>query len=205
MENLNGSVREFALEQSPPARQRAASAEQMETAMTELRSMVASHLPALSDEDILMMVAEQMNDIDANIRGKLAGMKQNAARGRVLTGALNELNNQVTAANGDQGRAIDLNATFTYVDEGGATRTAKLGEVLRQYGVTPGQTLSEANVRALRDAIEKKAGDIRSEGETSQIELQQVMSRRSQLLQITSNVMASRNDSRKAIAQNIRG
>jgi hypothetical protein len=177
----------------------------METAMTELRSMVASHLPALSDEDILMMVAEQMNDIDANIRGKLAGMKQNAARGRMLNEALIALNNQVTAANGDQGRAIDLNATFTYVDEGGATRTAKLGEVLRQYGVTPGETLSEANVRALRDAIEKKAGDIRSEGETSQIELQQVMSRRSQLLQITSNVMASRNDSRKAIAQNIRG
>jgi hypothetical protein len=186
-------------------RARRESQERMETAMTELRGMVASNLPALSDEDILIMVGAQLNDLDANIRGKLTGMKQNAARGRMLNEALTELSNQVSTAEGRQDAPIDLTARFTYTDEGGATRVTTLGEVLRQYGVTPGQTLSEANVRALRDAIEKKAGDIRSEGETSQIELQQLMSRRSQLLQITSNVMASRNDSRKAIAQNIRG
>ncbi|MFO0560159.1 MAG: hypothetical protein U0269_19240 [Polyangiales bacterium] len=186
-------------------RARQESLDRMEAAVTELRGMVASNLPALSDEDILIMVGEQLNDLDANIRGKLAGMKQNAARGRMLSGALTALNEQVSAAGGNQNAPIDRNATFKYIDEGGAERTTTLGAVLDRYGLNPGDKLSEENVRKLRDGIERRAGDIRSEGETSQIELQQVMSRRSQLLQITSNVMASRNDSRKAIAQNIRG
>jgi hypothetical protein len=179
----------------------------MEAQMAELREVVASSRPALSDEDILLMVGEQLNDLDLNIRSKLAGMKQNAARGRMLSEALNALNNQITTAAGNQTAPLDLRAPFTYTDEGGARVQTTLGEVLRQFGVTvPADAkLSETTIRDLRKAIEERATSLRSEGETSQIELQQVMSRRSQLLQITSNVMASRNESRKAIAQNIRG
>lgn len=178
-------------------------------AIGELRDLVAGNMEALSDDDILIMVSDQLNDIDQTIRGHLSGMKQSAARGRMLAGALTALNNQVAARSAPGSttnleQPPDLNARFSYVDESGVQVETTVGAVFGQFGITASSSLKEADVRTMRDSLEQKMSAIRTETEGSQLNLQQMMSRRSQLLQITSNVLASRNESRKSIAQNIR-
>ncbi len=80
-----------------------------------------------------------------------------------------------------------------------------IGAILAAAGVNVGTvTMSPDSIRGLRDAIGAKVSSIKTNNERGQMEVQQMMSRRSQLFQMTSNVLASRSETRKSIVQNIR-
>lgn len=182
--------------------------EQMTAQCNELRAMVGEGLAGLSDDELLLRVGQYTRQLDMEVKGKLDGMKSRAADGRVLGAIAAEITRQVNAcgANARETTVLDPNATVTYTDANGDQQSAKLGELLERFKIPgAGATLSGESLSGVRAAITSLNDDLRAQGESSQIELQQIMSRRSQMLQITSNIMASRNDSRKSIAQNIRG
>lgn len=142
------------------------------------------------------------------VKGKLDGMKSRAADGRVLGAIAAEITRQVNGCRvGDRDSTPLANGDVEYLDENGAKQTAKLFDLMDRFHVprADGTTLNNESLSGVRAAITSLNDDLRAQGESSQIELQQIMSRRSQMLQITSNIMAARNDSRKSIAQNIRG
>lgn len=183
--------------------------EQVQAGLTELRGMVNDPMLGLTDDELLLRVGQYTQELDMDIRSKLNGMRSRAADSRILGSVLAEITRQVSEAGADRnGKELNLDKEITYQDEHGVTQTAKLGELMERYGINePGAIvkMDDTMVQSLRTKITSLTDDLRASGESSQIELQQVMSRRSQMLQIVSNIMASRNDSRKSIAQNVRG
>ena len=172
--------------------------------------MMNDPMLGLSDDELLLRVGQYTQELDMDIRSKLNGMRSRAADSRILGSVLAEITRQVSEAGA--GRADkDLNLdgrSLTYQDEHGVTQTATLRSLMEHYGICePGAIvkMDDTMVQSLRTKITSLTDDLRASGESSQIELQQVMSRRSQMLQIVSNIMASRNESRKSIAQNVRG
>jgi hypothetical protein len=119
-----------------------------------------------------------------------------------------EVRRQVSVADGRRDTTdLDLTARVRIIDRHGSEVTMTLGELAESLGIrlpSPAK-LNAQTVEAINTEVNKYVDEIRSQNEQGQLELQQIMSRRSQMLQITSNILASRNDSRKTIAQNMRG
>jgi hypothetical protein len=181
---------------------------QREAELNELRAIVEDGLGGLSDDELLLRVGQYMRQLDTEVKAKLDGMRARAADGRVLAAIAAEITRQANAVRPEdrERTELDLSRPVTYTDANGFEQTATLGQLLERYRIPADNVrLGGDALSGVRAAITALNEDLRAQGESSQIELQQIMSRRSQMLQITSNIMASRNDSRKAIAQNIRG
>jgi hypothetical protein len=196
---------------SSAAERAAESAAQAQTgAQVEgLERLLGRGLRSMSDDELLLLVNQYTQNMDIEIQQHVLGMRERAVMTRMIGAAQTAINEQAKNA-GDRRDTtpLDLTAEVEIGRDDGSTEKITLGALLDRAGIRlkPGtNTLSQANVEALKTNLTEAANSVRSEGEASQIGLQQLMSRRSQMLQITSNMMASRNETRKSIAQNIRG
>jgi hypothetical protein len=174
-----------------------------------LERLLGRGLRSMSDDELLLLVNQYTQNMDIEIQQHVLGMRERAVMTRMIGAAQTAINEQVKNA-GDRRDTtpLDLNAEIEIGGDDGSTQKITLGALLDRAGIRlkpNSNTLSQANVEALKANLTEAANSVRSEGEASQIGLQQLMSRRSQMLQITSNMMASRNETRKSIAQNIRG
>jgi hypothetical protein len=162
----------------------------------------------LSDDELMLLVGQYTRQIDIEIRQHMTGMRARASQSRNYSAVLAEVRRQVSEAGTDRdSRLLNLDADVKIIDQSGMERTVKLRELVQSLGIklpSPAK-LDAQTVEAINTEVNKYVEDIRSQNEQGQLELQQIMSRRSQMLQITSNILASRNDSRKTIAQNMRG
>lgn len=202
-EVLGAALPDERVSQTEAGRARIEARNGMQSQINELQRMLNTPLGG-SDEEILMMVQMQVRDLDLEVSGKLSGMRARTTQTRYLAAALQAINEEVSRAGGNQNEPLNLDKPFKWTDEHGVEHNMNLRTFFAREGITPGEKLSTDNIASLRRTLEDRVAAVRGEGETDQIGLQQIMSRRSQILQITSNIMASRNESRKSIAQNIR-
>jgi hypothetical protein len=158
----------------------------------------------LSDDELLAEIQRNSEEMDKNINDRLLDMRSRQADIRGLMAANDAISAQANRA-GNAAVPLDLAAPVSYQNADGTTARSTLGEILRANGVNVGSvTTAPESLRTIRDAISHKADSIKTDNERGQMDVQQMMSRRSQLFQMTSNVLASRNETRKSIAQNIR-
>jgi hypothetical protein len=174
-----------------------------------LERLLGQGVRSLGDDELLLLVSQFTQHADVEIQQKVLGLSERAARTRALGEALGEVQRQVQAAGERRNDTrLRLDAEVTVPTGAGGSERITLGALLERLGVRlPDRDarLTTEFVDAFRTQVSAAGDFIRSEGEASQLQLQQLMSRRSQMLQITSNMMASRNETRKSIAQNIRG
>lgn len=181
---------------------------EMERALGGARASLEQGIEGLGDEELMMLVGQYTRQIDIEIRQHMIGMRSRANDSRNYAAVMEEVQRQVSHAPDRNATQIDLDADVRVIDAQGNETTMKLGPLMDSLGIkrpVAGAKLSTDVVEAIKLAVNKNTEEIRAKSEQGQLELQQIMSRRSQMLQITSNIMASRNESRKSIAQNIRG
>lgn len=178
----------------------------MERSVGGAQDMLARGMENLGDDELMMLVGQYTRQIDIDIRQHMIGMRTRANQSRNYNAAMQEVLRQVGVATDRNNTRLDQNAPVRVMNERGEEVTMPLGDLLRSVGATlPADAkLTGEVVEVIKSAVNKEVEAIRAQSEQGQLELQQVMSRRSQMLQITSNIFASRNESRKSIAQNIR-
>lgn len=200
--NLNPSVL-----QQPQVAQQVSQQQQAAPARAHLESLLGANGRSMSDDELLAEIQRNSEEMDATINERLVNMRAKQADVRALMGALDAISAQQNAA-GDANRPLNLDAEVAIKNPDGTyvTPAPRLGDVLQQAGITLGPTtkMTPDSIKALRDAITHQADSIKTDNERGQMDIQQMMSRRSQIFQMASNVLASRNETRKSIAQNIR-
>ncbi|MDP3278450.1 MAG: hypothetical protein Q8Q09_24890 [Deltaproteobacteria bacterium] len=176
----------------------------------ELGTLLDAGISALSDDEILIQVGHYTATLDGQVNEQLTGMRENARKSREISAVLNYYSARETEVDKGQHAAtpVDLNQQLNVQMPDGSTRTRTVGEILAENGITPSTAhgpVMLSSLSALRDSAKSALEGIRGGGEMRQLEMQQVLSKRNQLMQVVSNVMASRSETRKSIAQNIRG
>lgn len=182
-----------------------------QAAERELHELLGVGVGSVSDDEILLQVGQYTATLDAQVNDQLTGMRDNARKSRELSAALGCLTACENSVVDKTLRATtnihwDQPVNVTLPD--GTAGTISLRNLLKNNGVAiPSETypMNEANMASLRESLKNALEGIRGGGEIRQLEMQQVLSRRNQTLQVVSNVMASRSETRKSIAQNIRG
>jgi|LNFM01.1.fsa_nt_gb hypothetical protein len=183
-------------------------AAEMGRAIGGARAMLESGMENLGDDELMMLVGQYTRQIDIEIRQHMTGMRTRANQSRNYNAAIAEMNRQVSNAGNERGNTkLDLEADVKIINERGEEQTVKLGALMNSLGIKlpTNPKLSVETVEAIKTAVNTNVENIRAQNEQGQLELQQIMSRRSQMLQITSNIFASRNETKKSITQNIRG
>jgi hypothetical protein len=179
---------------------------EMERAVGGAQDMLARGMENLGDDELMMLVGQYTRQIDIDIRQHMIGMRSRANQSRNYNAVMEEVLRQVGNTSNRNNEPLNLDARIPIVNERGETEHLPLRDVMRSLGIRTGENpkLTTEVVEAIKTAVNKNVEGIRAQSEQGQLELQQIMSRRSQMLQITSNIFASRNESRKSIAQNIR-
>lgn len=177
-------------------------------ASAQLHEMMSLSNRSMSDEELLAEIQRNAGEMDKNINMSLTNMRGGQLDLRALDAALNGIAAQQNALSSPPPSplpALNLIAEVQVEDADGVRSMKSIGAILAAAGVNVGTvTMSPDSIRGLRDAIGAKVSSIKTNNERGQMEVQQMMSRRSQLFQMTSNVLASRSETRKSIVQNIR-
>lgn len=163
-------------------------------------------VPCTVDELIAKCEAT-MKNLDQQLRGALN--KQETRNGRLKT--LSSLSEEITglgpAPSGDkvdETEAWLAKRTAIYAKiENLKTEHPELAESLDHIKSALNGPAPAASKDA-NDVISQEMDSIRSENETAMIEIQSIISKRSQALQMTSNMVNSFNETAKALIQNLR-
>ncbi len=169
----------------------------------------------LSIDELILQCQQTMEKLDGQIRGKMSDQKERNDSLAAL-GKLSDLVSTcptVPAGAGPDAAKVS-NDLLAMKDANGASIDSKLDELARNHpelkdtidavraNVKDGLTAEEA--KACGRAIDNASDSLRNDNETSMISLQSLVSKRSQALQMTSNLVNSMNESAKSVVQNIR-
>lgn len=164
---------------------------------------------SLSPADILTMAEHFLNGMDAQIKTVMGDLQRNNNATERLRRAIEVIQSRMnTAAPGDD--TVVLSASLNDKIDPSDPESPTIGQVLREVGVQlqgsgPDGAFRRRDINGLLEAIRGRMEDIRQKSEIVQMNLQQLMSRRGQFVQMLSNVMQSMNETTKAIVQNTRG
>lgn len=161
-------------------------------------------VPCTVDELIAKCEAS-MRTLDQQLRDSLN--KQETRNGRLKT--LSDLSKEITAlgpmpSNPDAVSAwstkrMALDAKVDQIAEDYPELADTMANVKEAIKGPGGTASKDAN-----DVVSQEMDSIRSENETSMIEIQSIISKRSQALQMTSNMVNSFNETAKGLIQNLR-
>ena len=145
-----------------------------------------------------------MRRLDEQLRGKLSEQETRNGKLKALSGVsqsitgLGKRPDQGTNPLGHAEWATARDKIF----EDAKKENPELAEVLDNARAP--MNGSAEGAKAANDAVNQEMDSIRSENETSMITIQSIISKRSQALQMTSNIVNSFNEASKGLIQNIR-
>lgn len=160
---------------------------------------------AMTVEELLMKCQQTVDNLDKMLRSKLGDQQARNEKLKELSGLSQEISGLGPAPNPEQNAQgyIDWNTKKTAIE---GKLEALRGTVSDSAidGAKAGLNGSAEGNKAANTVLDQEMDTIRTENETSMIEIQSIISKRAQALQMTSNMVNSFNESSKALIQNIR-
>lgn len=164
----------------------------------------------LSVEELIMQCEQTMKGLDSQLRTKMNDQKaRNSSLGglgklsdianSVLKDQSAGISNALTTADGPNGEpSIDKQLTKMENDH------PELKETIAQLRDKMKDGFSTQEAKDFTSSVDNASDALRSDNETSMISIQSIVSKRSQALQMTSNLVNSLNEAVKGVVQNIR-
>lgn len=171
----------------------------------------------MSIEELLMRCEQNMRGLDDEIRQKMNGQQNrnknlgkmadiNATIAKLETGK--EHTHQGVANDAQAAvRKIDdlLKDTSLTPDQVEGLKNMRMQLVSNGDGTdTPDGTITENELQSIKDSASGIMDSFRNANETEMISIQSLVSKRSQLLQMTSNIVNAINEANKGLINNIR-
>lgn len=154
-------------------------------------------------EELLLKCQQTIENLDQQLRNKLGEQEARNEKLKELSSISQEINALGPAPVSDDATVVTAWQTKRQAID------AKLESMSGQYaeGFTDGIKACIGSADGNKNAttnLDQEMDKIRTENETSMIQIQSIISKRAQALQMTSNMVNSFNESSKALIQNIR-
>jgi hypothetical protein len=173
---------------------------------------VPTGLDGFSPEELVEWAETQLGSIDQQVNEQLHAMQAGAQRSSLfaqVTAFVNAFQAAHPAADASDSTQLEIDApSFQFNMPDGSVATMSLRTALQQCGVNVstdaiGPSYTGQNVASLANELQTDSSNISNNSETQSIQLQSLMGRRGQVIQLASQLMEALNETDTKVAANI--